>query len=270
MFSEKITRQEEREREEIDKRLEAIEKVQSENIRELFVASGLSSEDFTGGILDFSQEDQQGIVSAMLEDEMLALILGHKLKGWREAPPQSRRAILETAYDILDFSSKVLSSPMNHGIDGLSRMKSAVVSLIEEPEPAQKKTLVYYQVAVVVGDRHGRVGIGFGESKQGRRHCIDKAVKIARNQVVRVPLVGGTLAREVSARDEETEVYMRPADPGTGIVSEDCLPIVFHQAGIRDLRTEIKGNYSRKNLLKATMNGFRELVENGPVNAHRI
>lgn len=261
MFGEKVTL---REQKELDKVLKAIEQTQSDNIREFFKVSRLSSEDFVEGILEFSESDQQGMVNAMLEDEILALVLGSKLKNWHETPQQLRRTMLEVVYDILDVELKVVSSLLGHSrVGGTSpkRMKFAVVNLIEEMRPMSKRRLVNYTAAVVVGDRHGSIGIGFGESKRDRRHCIDKAVKVARSRIVFVPLVRGTLPCEVSAKHEETEVHMWPANPGTGIISEDCLPIVLHQAGIRDLFTEIRGSHSRIDILKATMKSFYKLAE---------
>ncbi len=261
MLSEKVTL---REQKELDKVLKAFEQIQSDNIREFFRVSRLSSEDFVEGILEFSESDQQGMVNAMLEDEILALVLGDKFENWHETPQQLRRTSLEVVYDILYVESKIVSSLLGHSkVGGMSptHLKSAVVNLIEEMRPTSKKMLVNYMAAVAIGDHHGSIGIGFGESKRDRRHCIDKAVKVAKSHIVFVPLVGGTLPCEVSAKHEGTEVYMRPADPGTGIISEDCLPIVLHQAGIKDLFTEIRGSHSRIGILKATMKSFSKLAE---------
>ncbi len=267
MFSEKIIT---REQIELDKALKNIEKIQSYSFREFFEASSLSKEDFVEGILEFTESDQQGMVYAMLKDEVLNLVLGERLKEWHKTTTESRQINLEMVYDILNVESKRVypASHIRYDSIGPRRLKPAVVNLIEEKKSPLNKRFGHYRAAVVLGDHRGRIGIGFGESRRDRLHCMNKAINIARKHVVCVPLVHGTLTHEVSARHEETEIYLRPADPGTGIISEDCLTIVCHQVGISDLWTEIKGEHSRINILKATMTGFLDLIESKKKKAH--
>ena len=73
-----------------------------------------------------------------------------------------------------------------------------------------------FSALVVVGDKKGNVGIGFGKAREVP-NAVNKAVKEAKKQMVKIPLKGDSIPHEVWGRYKAASVYMRPACSGTGI-----------------------------------------------------
>lgn len=112
---------------------------------------------------------------------------------------------------------------------------------------------------VVVGDRNGRVGAGYGKAKEVPQ-AIQKAIKIGRKSVERFPLVGdGTIPHEVRGRYGAAEVVLVPAGPGTGIIAGATVKTVLEMGGVHNVLTKSFGSNNRKNLVKATMDALQRL-----------
>jgi len=111
---------------------------------------------------------------------------------------------------------------------------------------------------VVVGDRNGSVGIGYGKANEVPP-AVEKATKEARKAMVPVALRGGTLPHRVVGRCGASKVVLVPASPGTGVIAGASVRPVLELAGVRDCLTKSYGSSSPKNLVKATMNGLLSL-----------
>lgn len=112
---------------------------------------------------------------------------------------------------------------------------------------------------VVVGDRNGRVGVGYGKAKEVPA-SVEKGKKIASRRLVKVKLVGGTLPHRVIGRYGASRVVMVPASPGTGVIAGASVRAVLELAGVHDVLTKSYGSSSPKNLVRATMQGLSQLV----------
>ncbi|MHC5110127.1 MAG: 30S ribosomal protein S5 [Planctomycetota bacterium] len=112
---------------------------------------------------------------------------------------------------------------------------------------------------VVVGDRNGKVGIGYGKAKEVP-FSVDKAKKIATRNMVPVNLVKGTLPHRVIGRYGASKVVMLPAAPGTGVIAGGSVRAVLELAGVVDILTKSYGSNSPKNLVRATFDGLRQLI----------
>ena len=111
---------------------------------------------------------------------------------------------------------------------------------------------------VVVGDRNGRVGIGYGKAT-GAPAAIEKAQKNARKNMVVISLKGGTIPHTVNARYCSSAVRLVPAAPGTGVIAGGTVRAVLEMAGVHDCLTKSFGSNNQKNLVKATMQGLTSL-----------
>lgn len=111
---------------------------------------------------------------------------------------------------------------------------------------------------VVVGNRHGEIGIGYGKANEVPP-AIEKAEKDARRSVKKVAVKEGTIPHTVIGRFGASEVKMIPASPGTGVVAGAAVRAVLELAGIRDCLTKSYGSNNRKNLVKATLQGLCQL-----------
>lgn len=115
-----------------------------------------------------------------------------------------------------------------------------------------------FSAMVVVGDRRGHVGVGYGKSVEVPS-AVEKAKKIASRAMVPVKLVGGTLPHRVMGRFGASQVMMVPASPGTGVIAGSAVRAVLELAGVRDVLTKCYGSTSPKNLVRATMDGLQRL-----------
>jgi small subunit ribosomal protein S5 len=115
-----------------------------------------------------------------------------------------------------------------------------------------------FAALVVVGDRNGRVGIGYGKAP-GVPAAIEKAQKDARKGIVAVSLKDGTIAHPVNQRFGASIVRLVPAAPGTGVIAGATVRAVLELAGVKDCLTKAYGSTNQKNLCKATFAGLQAL-----------
>lgn len=112
---------------------------------------------------------------------------------------------------------------------------------------------------VVVGDRKGQVGVGYGKSKDVPA-SVEKAKSIATTDMRPIKIVNGTLPHRVIGRFGASKVVMVPASPGTGVIAGASVRAVLELAGFHDVLTKSYGSNSPKNLVRATLAGLMQLV----------
>lgn len=115
-----------------------------------------------------------------------------------------------------------------------------------------------FSALVVIGNKQGRVGIGFGKAKEVPS-AVTKAVKHARKDLQRVPIVGTTIPHPVEGRFGSARVKLIPAAPGTGLIAGASARAVLEYAGVTDILTKAVGSTNPINLVRATMDGLMKL-----------
>lgn len=115
-----------------------------------------------------------------------------------------------------------------------------------------------FSALVVVGDEKGRIGVGYGKAK-GVPDAVEKGVREARANMVKIPLVDGTIPHEVVGIFGSSKVVLMPASPGTGVIAGATVRSVVEGAGIHNILTKSLGSPNPVNLVKATMQGLRSL-----------
>lgn len=119
-----------------------------------------------------------------------------------------------------------------------------------------------FAALVVVGDRNGRLGWGYGKAPEVPQ-AVEKAVKQAERKMVRVNLQqikpGVTVPHEITGRFGASKVLLLPASPGTGLIAGGCVRAVLDAAGLTDILTKSKGSNTPLNLVKATFDGLQRL-----------
>lgn len=121
---------------------------------------------------------------------------------------------------------------------------------------------------VVVGDRRGRVGFGYGKSNEVPS-AIEKAEKYARKAMVSVPLSGTTIPHQVEGTFSASKVRLVPAAPGTGVVAGGTVRTILEKAGITDCLTKCYGSTNKRNIVKAVFLGLSQLRQPGQVGTLR-
>ena len=122
-----------------------------------------------------------------------------------------------------------------------------------------------FAALVVVGDRSGTVGVGYGKANEVPQ-SVEKAVKDAKKNLCRIELDERTIPHQIKGRYRATTIVLVPASPGTGVIAGSSARAVLEYAGVQDVLTKVYGSTSTKNVVKATLDGLlklrsREMVE---------
>lgn len=115
-----------------------------------------------------------------------------------------------------------------------------------------------FSAVVVVGDGHGRVGGATGKAAEVP-DAIRKAIERARKSMITVPIVSTTVPHEVVGISGASEVLLKPASLGTGIVAGGSVRAVLEAAGYKNVLTKSLGSNSATNVVWATLEGLRQL-----------
>ena len=115
-----------------------------------------------------------------------------------------------------------------------------------------------FAAMVVVGDKQGRVGYGYGKANEVPP-SVEKAVKQATRSMIRVPLEEGTIPHSVKGRFGAARVLLVPAGPGTGVIAGDAVRAVCESTGLENILTKSFGSNNPVVLVKATMNALEQL-----------
>ena len=115
-----------------------------------------------------------------------------------------------------------------------------------------------FAAIVVTGDGNGVIGWGLGKAGEVTA-AIQKGMDAAKKNLVKVPVLKGTIPHEIEVAYGGAKVFLKPAAPGTGMVAGGAMRAVLESAGVTDVLAKSKGSSNPHNLVKATFKALAEL-----------
>lgn len=115
-----------------------------------------------------------------------------------------------------------------------------------------------FSAIVVVGNEDGIIGWGLGKASEVTT-AIAKGVEAAKKNLIKVPVLKGTIPHEQFAKFGGSEVFIKPASHGTGVKAGGAMRAVLESVGVHDVLAKSKGSSNPHNLVKATIAALAEL-----------
>jgi small subunit ribosomal protein S5 len=143
-------------------------------------------------------------------------------------------------------------------LDEAGHLESTTLGVFRTAATVKGGRRFSFSALVVVGDRQGNVGYGYGKANEVPP-AIEKAQKEGRKSMKRISLLGGTIPHEVTGRFGSSKVRLLPASPGTGVVAGAPIRAILEMAGVTDCLTKCYGSTNTQNVVKAAMDGLLQL-----------
>ena len=140
----------------------------------------------------------------------------------------------------------------------VSEFKEKLVAVNRVSKTVKGGRNMRFSALMVVGDEKGRIGCGMGKAVE-IPEAIRKGPEDAKKNMVTVSLVGTTIPHEVIGVYGTGRVLLIPAPEGTGLIAGGPVRQVLEAAGVKNIRTKSIGSNNPINMVKATLNGLKQL-----------
>jgi len=147
-------------------------------------------------------------------------------------------------------------------------LKDRLVSIQRVTKVTKGGRTFSFSAIVVVGNENGIVGYGLGKANEVTT-AISKGVEDAKKNLIKVPVLKGTIPHEQYAKFGGANVFLKPASSGTGVKAGGAMRAVLESVGITDVLAKSKGSSNPHNLVKATFAALLELRDAYTVAQHR-
>lgn len=143
-------------------------------------------------------------------------------------------------------------------LEDSNALESTTVAINRTATTVKGGRRMSFSALVVVGDRNGNVGVGYGKGR-GVPAAIEKSQKDAKKNMFPVKLRAGTLPHETNGRACASSVKLIPAAPGTGVIAGGTVRAVLEMAGVKDCLTKAYGSTNKINLCRAVVDALKLL-----------
>ncbi len=147
----------------------------------------------------------------------------------------------------------------------VNRIKSSEIEFKDKLVNIQRVTKVTkggrtfsFSAIVVVGNENGVVGYGLGKAKEVTS-AIAKGVDDAKKNLVKAPILKGTIPHEQTGKYSGAQVFLKPAAPGTGVIAGGAMRAVLESVGVTDVLAKSKGSSNPHSVVKATIDALTKL-----------
>jgi small subunit ribosomal protein S5 len=159
--------------------------------------------------------------------------------------------------------------------ENVRRVKSSDIELKDKLVGINRVTKVTkggrtftFSAIVVVGNENGVVGHGLGKAKEVTT-AISKGIDDAKKNLIKVPIVNGTVPHEQYGKFGGALVFLKPAASGTGVIAGGAMRAVLESVGIHDVLAKSQGSSNPHNVVKATLDALEKMRDAYTVAAHR-
>jgi small subunit ribosomal protein S5 len=145
------------------------------------------------------------------------------------------------------------------------KVKSSEIELKDRLVGVQRVTKVTkggrtfsFSAIVVVGNEKGVVGYGLGKAKEVT-DAISKGIEDAKKNLIKVPILHGTVPHEQYGKFGGSRVFLKPAAHGTGVIAGGAMRAVLESVGVTDVLAKSKGSSNPHNVVKATIDALEQM-----------
>jgi small subunit ribosomal protein S5 len=139
-----------------------------------------------------------------------------------------------------------------------TELKEKLVALNRVAKVTKGGRTFSFTAIVVVGDGNGIVGHGLGKAGEVI-DAIQKGIEDAKKNLIKVPVINGTLPHEQTGKYSGGRVFIKPASHGTGVIAGGEMREVLESAGVHDVLAKSKGSSNPHNVVKATIDALSRL-----------
>lgn len=143
---------------------------------------------------------------------------------------------------------------------GELELKEKVVTINRVVKTTKGGRAFSFSALVVVGNQAGVVGHGLGKAKEVQE-AITKGIEDAKKNLIKVPILHGTIPHEQFLKDGAAKVLIKPASQGTGVIAGGSMRAVLEAAGYTDILAKNLGTANPQNVVKATVRALAMLRE---------
>ena len=147
-------------------------------------------------------------------------------------------------------------------------LKDKLVSIRRVTKVTKGGRTIGFSAIVVVGNENGVVGHGLGKAKEVTG-AIAKAIDDAKKNLIKVPIIHGTIPHEQIGKFGGSRVFLKPASNGTGVIAGGAMRAVLESVGVTDVLAKSKGSSNPNNVVRATMVALAEMRDAYTVARHR-
>jgi small subunit ribosomal protein S5 len=151
-------------------------------------------------------------------------------------------------------------SEINTVRSGEMELQDKVVAINRVVKTTKGGRTFSFSALVVVGNGNGTIGHGLGKAKEVQM-AIQKGIDDAKKNLVKVPILHGTVPHEIVAKQGAAKVMIKPASHGTGVIAGGSMRAVLEIAGVTDVLAKSLGSANPHNVVKATIHALSQMRE---------